>query len=59
MAVVIQIPSHLAITYNNEPFFWRDSGFGDDERAIIFMTENNLKLLIENKDWFGDGIELN
>jgi hypothetical protein len=23
------------------------------------MTESNLKLLIQNKDWFGDGMKLN
>jgi hypothetical protein len=49
----IQIASHLTLTYNKEPFVWKDSWFGDDERVIVFMTESNLKLLIKNKDWFG------
>ena len=51
----IIVPIPLSITYNKEPFVWKDSGYGDKDRIIIFTTENNIKLLINNKNWFGDG----
>ena len=51
----IIVPIPLSITYNKEPFVWKDSVYVDKDRIIIFTTENNIKLLINNKNWFGDG----
>ena len=36
-------------------FVWKDSGYLDPERVIIFATEKNMKLLSTYKSWFVDG----
>ena len=50
------IPTPLSFTYNNEPFVWKDSGYGDVDRIILFTTEKNIKLMLSNKEWFMDDI---
>ena len=41
----IIVPIPLTVTYNNELFVWRDSGYLDKERIIIFTTETNIKMM--------------
>ena len=52
----IVVPTPLSFTYNNEPFVWKDSGYGDVDRIILFTTEKNIKLMLSNKEWFMDDI---
>jgi hypothetical protein len=52
----IIVPIELTVTLvNKEPFVWKDSGYGDPDRIIVFTTESNIKLLIAHKQWFADG----
>jgi hypothetical protein len=52
----IIVPIDLTvILVNKEPFVWKDSGYGDPDRIIVFTTESNIKLLIAHKQWFADG----
>ena len=51
----IIVPIPLTVTYNNELFVWKDSGYMDPDRLIVFTTESNIKLLCVYKSWFIDG----
>ena len=45
----------MRLTYNNENFYFDDSGPSDSKRVILFTTDSNLSILKSNKLWFGDG----
>ncbi len=47
------VPEHLKKTYRGELFLLEDSN--DEERVLLFSTEQNMKLLSSNSDWLGDG----
>lgn len=52
----IVIPDNLTHTLKHKHlFYWDDSGQKDKNRIIVFTTQNNLDILNENLDWFGDG----
>ena len=57
----IVIPDNLKYCYKakeEDPdvlFYWDDSGEDDESRVIVFSTEDNFKILSENRDWFSDG----
>ncbi|CAF0921710.1 unnamed protein product [Brachionus calyciflorus] len=42
-------------TYNNELFYWDDSGSHDKNRVLIFTTKTNLEFLNNYNDWYCDG----
>ena len=43
----------LLLTYSKESFLLSDTGSLDKDRILIFSTERNLKIQIDN--WFVDG----
>ena len=47
------VPEHLKKTYRGKLFLLEDSN--DEERVLLFSTEQNMKLLSSNSDCFGDG----
>lgn len=51
----IVVPIPLTLSYNKEMFVWKDSGYLDHDRIIVFATESNIKLLCTHKSWFVDG----
>ena len=51
----LYIPDSLHYTYLNQLFYWDDSSRADPTRVIVFTTENNLRLLQQNRDWLADG----
>ena len=38
-----------------EKDFYCDSGVGDNDRMLIFATDQALQLLSESDDWYNDG----
>ena len=60
---VINLKTHLCtnclfennFTFNNQLFYWDDSGPSDETRVIVFTTEYNLRLLQTHRYWLGDG----
>ncbi|CAF0985761.1 unnamed protein product [Brachionus calyciflorus] len=51
----IEVPVELRKTFRGQEFYWDDSGKDDKNRIIIFTTEENLKILDQNLDWYADG----
>jgi hypothetical protein len=51
----ITVPDDLRKTLRGDAFYLADSGAQDKNRVIMFATEDNLLLLNDNPDWFGDG----
>jgi hypothetical protein len=47
------VPEHLKKTYRGKLFLLEDSN--DEERVLLFSTEQNMKLLSSNSDCVGDG----
>ena len=47
------IPNEYTVTNNNAPFLVWDSG--DNDRILIFATEEKLRLLQNTEHWFADG----
>ena len=53
-AAIPEIPLAYQQTSNGERFLLFDSGFGDDNRMLIFATDQALQLLANSEDWFCD-----
>jgi hypothetical protein len=51
----IEIPPQLRTTYSGREFLLRDSGVESMGRILIFGTEESVKILKENRVWYGDG----
>lgn len=49
----IIIPREYMTTFSKERFFWDDSQ--DEDRILIFTTQNNLNILDKYHDWLADG----
>ena len=49
------IPLAYQQTSNGEWFLLFDSGFGDNNRMLIFVTDQALQLLANSEDWFCAG----
>ncbi|CAF0977012.1 unnamed protein product [Brachionus calyciflorus] len=49
------IPEDLKFTLKGKNFYFGDSGQNDKNRVIFFTTEENLKLLSTNSEWYADG----
>ena len=49
------IPSNLAVTAGGDRFLLHDSGFGDENRMIVFASDQALDLLKQTDHWLGDG----
>ena len=47
------IPNEYTVTNNNTPFLVWDSG--DNDRILIFATEEKLRLLQNTEHWFANG----
>lgn len=50
----LEIPHFYSVTTRGEPFLMHDSG-GDDDRFLIFSTNENLRFLARCDQWFADG----
>ena len=51
----IDLNNDLKLTNKGENFLVYDTGSLDEERLLIFGTDENLRLLCLHKDWFLDG----
>ena len=51
----IQIPQKYKVTLKDEPFLLYDSGYGDNNRMIIFSAPKFFSILKESNTWFADG----
>ena len=51
----LDIPESLQTTEKGKKFYYGDSGKSDKNRVIFFSTDENLKLLSTNNDWYMDG----
>ncbi|KAG0441854.1 hypothetical protein DMUE_0745 [Dictyocoela muelleri] len=51
----IEILEMYKYTFDNNIFLQYDNGYGNEERIIIFYTNNNLKILEKSNLWLGDG----
>lgn len=49
------IPNNLAVTTGGDRFLLHDSGFGDENRMIVFASDQALDLLKQSDHWLGDG----
>ena len=54
-AAEIVIPEKYKTSLKGEPFLLYDSGFGDEQRIIIYGTLKFLSLLRNSDSWFCDG----
>ena len=54
-ATEIVIPEKYKTSLKGEPFLLYDSGFGDEQRIIIYGTLKFLSLLRNSDSWFCDG----
>lgn len=50
-----ELPPPYQQTSNGERFLLFDSGIGDENRIIIFATDQALQLMRNSEDWFCDG----
>uniref|UniRef100_H3AA73 FLYWCH-type domain-containing protein n=1 Tax=Latimeria chalumnae TaxID=7897 RepID=H3AA73_LATCH len=50
----LQIPAHFCQTINGRPFLLHDSGPDDENRFVMFFTEENIECLIHYTNWFSD-----
>ena len=55
-AAIPDIPAEFQHALNEERFLMLDSGVGDENRMLIFATEQTLQLLSTSDDWYNDGI---
>ena len=55
-AAIPEIPLAYQQTSNGERFLLFDSGFGNNNRMIIFATDQALQLIANSEDWFCDGV---
>lgn len=51
----LEIPESLQTTIKGKKFYYGDSRKNDKNRIIFFTTDENLKLLSTNNDWYMDG----
>ena len=51
----IVIPDKYKITLKGEPFLLYDSGFGDQQRIIVYGTRNFISCLSSCDNWYCDG----
>ena len=49
------LPEEFQETLNGERFLLSDSGHGDDNRLMIFCSQQCLRLLADQNNWFCDG----
>ena len=49
------IPNEFATTERGDRFLFYDSGVGDENRILLFATDQALDLLRSSDNWFGDG----
>ena len=49
-----EIPDHLSVV-DRRRFLLHDSGSDDEERFIMFGTDNNLDIIQEQRNWYADG----
>ncbi|KAF7685005.1 hypothetical protein CDIK_4246, partial [Cucumispora dikerogammari] len=49
------IPQEICVTKNDEQFLYFDSGKDNENRVIVFTTEQNVDHLRMNKIWVSDG----
>jgi len=49
------LPLMYQLTANNEQFLLFDSGVDDENRILMFASNQAIQLLAISEDWFGDG----
>ena len=49
------LPERYQVTKAGEQFLIFDSGVGDNERILIFATQQGIRFLSNNSHWFMDG----
>ena len=49
------IPEKYKTTLKGDPFLLFDSGFGDEQRMILYATPKFLSILSKSNNWFCDG----
>ena len=54
-AASIVIPESLRYTFTGDNFILHDSGISDEDRVIIFGTNESLTWLRDNRHWLADG----
>ena len=54
-AAGIIIPDKYKTTLKGDPFLLFDSGFGDEQRMILYATPKFLSILSKSNNWFCDG----
>ena len=54
-AAEIQIPQIYKVTLKDETFLLYDSGYGNNNRMIIFSAPKFFSILKESNTWFADG----
>ena len=54
-AAIPVLPMQYQETLNGERFLLFDSGPGDENRLLIFATDQAIQLLVNSDDWFCDG----
>ena len=54
-AANVEIPRPYQLTAHNQQFLQYDSGVGDNERILLFASEDGLELLRNSTHWAADG----
>ena len=54
-AAGIIIPEKYKTTLKGDPFLLFDSGFGDEQRMLLYATPKSLSILSKSNNWFCDG----
>jgi len=54
-AAIPVLPMEYQVTANNDQFLLFDSGVDDENRMLIFASNQAIQLLAISEDWFGDG----
>ena len=54
-AAGIIIPEKYKTTLKGDPFLLFDSGFGDEQRMLLYATPKFLSILSKSNNWFCDG----
>ena len=49
------LPHDYQITADGNQFLVHDSGFGDEERILIFASQQGLRFLVHSDHWYADG----
>lgn len=55
IAIDLIIPEDLQYTFNDEIFYFDDTGPNSHDRIILFTTDRNINLLKTVPDWYCDG----